>query len=88
MENPNERSVKFEMESNDGDACTITISGFERGSTAIAAAMKVGHTSTIHDLATTFAHEGDMSVLQFFQDMAERFDIAVDEGKVDVSDDQ
>lgn len=88
MENPNERSVKFEMEANDGDTCTIVISGFERGSTAIAAAMKVGHTSTIHDLATTFAHEGDMSVLTFFQDMAERFDVALDEGQVTVDDDQ
>lgn len=86
MENPNERSVKFDMESNDGDRCTITIAGFEHGSTAIAAAMKVGHTSTIYDLATTFAHEGDMSVLTFFQDLAERFDVALDEGKVDVSD--
>lgn len=84
--NPNERSVKFEMEANDGDSCTITISGYERGSTAIAAAMKVGHTSTIHDLATSFAHEGDMSVLTFFQDMAERFDVKLDQGEVEIAD--
>lgn len=82
MTNPNERAVEFVMEANDGDTCTIRISGFERGATAIAAAMKVGHASTIHELATSFAHDGDMSVLEFFQDMAERFDVAVEGGDV------
>lgn len=84
MSNPNERSVEFEMESNDGDSCKITISGFERGSTAIAAAMKVGHTSTIHELATGFMQDGDMSVVTFFQDLAERFDVKLDAGEVDL----
>lgn len=85
MSNPNVREVKFEMEANDGDSCTITISGFERGSTAIAAAMKTGHTSTIHEMATAFAQEGDMSVVEFFQDLADRFDVKLDQGEVDVS---
>lgn len=85
MPNPNERSVEFEVETNDGDSCTVTVSGFERGSTAIAACMKMGHSSTIHDLATGFAQDGDMSVVEFFQDMAERFDVKVMEGEVDVT---
>lgn len=85
MANPNERSVEFEVEMNDGDSCKVTISGFKKGSSAIAACMKMGHTSTIHDLATGFAHDGDMSVLEFFQDMADRFDVKLEEGEVDVS---
>lgn len=50
----------------DGDMATVSVTGFERGITAMRALVQAGDETVIHGLFDEFSKAGDVSMLEMF----------------------
>lgn len=51
---------------DDGDMATVTVSGFEKGFTAMCALVQAGDEAVLRGLFEEFSAAGDVSMLQMF----------------------